>query len=60
LPLLIAAQSSEVTPYLIVLVAGVLVATFGHLIKSRTTIVVGLALIAAVSIYFGFVVAKVQ
>jgi hypothetical protein len=57
---LFAAQSSEVTPYLIVLVAGVLVATFGHIIKSRITIVTGLALILLVSAYFGFVVAKVR
>ena len=56
----LAAQSSEATPYLIVMVAGVLVATFGHVIKSRTTIVTGLLLIALVSAYFGFVVAKVQ
>jgi xanthosine utilization system XapX-like protein len=49
-----------VTPYLIVLVAGVLVGTFGHIIKSRTVIVTGLLLIGLVSLYFGFVVAKVR
>ena len=57
---LFAAQSSEVTPYLIVLVVGFVVATFGHINKSRTMIVTGLALILLVSAYFGFVVAKVR
>jgi xanthosine utilization system XapX-like protein len=50
----------NLTPYIIVLVAGLLLAVAGHITHSRTMIATGLALIGLVSVYFGFVVAKVR
>ncbi len=50
-----AAGSAHVGVFGAVLAFGVIVAIFGHIIKSRTLIVAGLLVIALVSAYFSFV-----
>lgn len=50
----------NIAPYAIVMVAGLVIATVGHLARARTMILLGLMLIALVSVYFGFVVARVR
>ena len=39
---------------------GLVVGTFGHIIKSRLLIVLGIAVVGAVSVYFGVFVAKIR
>ena len=39
---------------------GLLIGVLGHLIRSRLLIVIGIAVIGAVSVYFGVFVAKVR
>ena len=43
-----------------VMAAGLVIGTFGHIIRSRTLIVVGIVVVGAVSVYFGVFVAKVR
>ncbi len=50
-----AAGSAHLAGFGAVLAFGVIVATFGHIIKSRTLIIAGLLVIALVSAYFSFV-----
>ena len=40
--------------------AGLVIGVFGHIIRSRILIVLGIAVIGAVSVYFGVFVAKVR
>ena len=44
----------------VVMALGFLIAMFGHIIRSKTLIVFGIAVIGAVSVYFGVFVAKVR
>ena len=39
---------------------GLLIGVFGHIIRSRLLIVLGIAVVGAVSVYFGVFVAKVR
>ena len=50
----------NITPLSIVLVLGLIIGVGGHIVRSRTMIVTGILLIGLVSVYFGFVVAKVR
>ena len=50
----------NITPYIVVLVAGLVIGVAGHIINSRTLIVTGIVLIGLVSVYFGFIVARVR
>jgi hypothetical protein len=60
LPLYLASTSTQVDVVVAILVAGVIVGIFGHLAKSTPIIVVGIVMIAAASLYFEFVVAKID
>jgi hypothetical protein len=53
--LLIASQQSQLDAFIVVLVFGLLVGVFGHIIKSRALILTGILLIGLVSAYFSFV-----
>jgi hypothetical protein len=55
----LAAVSDNVAPYAVVMGLGFLIGTYGHVIKSRTVILVGIAMVGAVSAYFVFFVAKI-
>ena len=50
----------DITPYIVVLVAGLLIGVAGHIANSRILIVTGIVLIGMVSVYFGFIVARVR
>jgi hypothetical protein len=52
----LAAANSHLGVFIAVLVFGVLVGVFGHIIGSRTLILTGILLIGLVSAYFSFVV----
>jgi cytochrome c oxidase subunit IV len=43
-----------------IMAAGLVVGVFGHIIRSRILIVLGIAVVGAVSVYFGVFVAKVR
>jgi hypothetical protein len=58
--LVLALQSSQLPPYVAVLAVGFLVGVFGHIIRSRPLIIIGIVMIGLVSVYFGFFVAKVR
>lgn len=51
---------NDITPFAIVMVLGLVIAVGGHISRSRTVILIGLLLIGLVSVYFGFVVARVR
>ena len=53
--LLIASQQSQLDAFIVVLVFGLLVGVFGHIIGSRALILTGILLIGLVSAYFSFV-----
>jgi hypothetical protein len=53
--LLIASQQSQLDAFVVVLVFGLLVGVFGHIIKSRALILTGILLIGLVSALFSFV-----
>ncbi len=53
--LLIASQQSQLDAFIVVLVFGLLVGVFGHIIKSRALILTGILLIGLVSAFFSFV-----
>ncbi|HEY3728870.1 MAG TPA: hypothetical protein VGL51_16955 [Solirubrobacteraceae bacterium] len=53
--LVLASQQSQLTAFLVVLVFGLLIGVYGHLIHSRTLIVSGILVIGLVSAYFSFV-----
>jgi hypothetical protein len=52
---LLASQQSQLSAFIVVLVAGLLVGVYGHIIKSRALIVTGILVIGLVSAYFSFV-----
>jgi sulfite exporter TauE/SafE len=43
-----------------IMAVGLVVGVFGHIIRSRLLIVLGIAVVGAVSVYFGVFVAKVR
>ena len=43
-----------------IMAVGLVIGVFGHIIRSRILIVVGIAVIGAVSVYFGVFVAKIR
>lgn len=43
-----------------IMAVGLLIGVFGHIIRSRLLIVIGIAVVGAVSVYFGVFVAKVR
>jgi hypothetical protein len=51
--------TDKLGPYAVVMGVGFLIGVYGHVIKSKTLILVGIALVGAVSAYFAFFVAKV-
>jgi hypothetical protein len=53
--LVLAASSSHIGLFTAVLVLGLLIGVFGHIIKSRTLIITGILVIGLVSAYFSFV-----
>ena len=48
-------QSSDLHATLAALALGVVIAVFGHIIRSRTLILTGIIIIGGVSAYFSFV-----
>jgi hypothetical protein len=58
--LALASQQSQLNAFIVVLVFGLLVGVFGHVIRSRTLILTGIAIIGGVSAYFLVVVAAVR
>jgi hypothetical protein len=56
---MLAAVTSSVGPYAAAMGGGFLIGVFGHVIKSRPLILIGIAIVGAVSAYFAFFVAKV-
>jgi hypothetical protein len=53
--LLLASQQSQLTAFIAVLIFGLVVGVFGHIIHSRALILTGILLIGLVSVYFSFV-----
>jgi hypothetical protein len=53
------AAATTVGPYAVVMAVGFLVGVYGHVIKSRLLILIGIVIVGAVSAYFAFGVAKV-
>jgi hypothetical protein len=53
--LLLAAATAPVGAIIAVLVVGLAIGVFGHIINSRTLIITGIAVIGLVSAYFSFV-----
>ena len=50
--LLLVSQQSQLTAIIVVLIFGVVVGVFGHIIQSRTLILTGILVIGLVSVYF--------
>ena len=57
--LVLAAVTDKLGPYAAVMGVGFLIGVYGHVIKSRTLILIGIAMVGLVSAYFAFFVAKV-
>ncbi|HTX45966.1 MAG TPA: hypothetical protein VMD48_06805 [Solirubrobacteraceae bacterium] len=55
LTLVLAVVSSNLGVFIPVLVAGVVIGVFGHIIKSNWLIILGILIIGLVSAYFSFV-----
>ena len=55
MPLIIASQQSQLTLFVIVLVIGLVVGVFGHIINSRVLILTGILVIGVASALFSFV-----
>jgi hypothetical protein len=53
--LLLLVASSHLGAFTAVLVFGLLIGVFGHIIRSRTLIITGILIIGLVSAYFSFV-----
>ena len=53
--LLLATQQAQLPAFVAVLVFGLLVGVFGHIISSRALILTGILIIGLVSAYFSFV-----
>jgi hypothetical protein len=58
--LLYALTASQLNALVAVMAAGLLIAVIGHVLRLRFVIIVGILVIAAVSVYFGVFVAKVR
>ena len=52
--LLIASQQAQLHALLAVLVFGLVIGVFGHIVSSRTLILTGILIIGGVSAYFAF------
>jgi hypothetical protein len=55
MPLLLASQQSSLNACLAVLIFGLVLGLFGHIVRSRTLIITGILLIGGISAYFSFV-----
>ena len=55
LMVVLAAQSSHLTLFVVALSVALVVGVFGHIIKSRAMIITGILLIGLISAYFSFV-----
>jgi F0F1-type ATP synthase assembly protein I len=53
--LVLAAESAHLNAFIAVLVVGLAIGVFGHIIHSRTLIITGILVIGLVSAYFSFV-----
>ena len=53
--LVLASQQSQLTAFVVVLIFGLIVGVYGHLIQSRPLILTGILIIGLVSAYFSFV-----
>ncbi len=53
------AAATTVGPYAVVMAVGFLIGVYGHVIKSRLLILVGIVMVGGVSAYFAFGVAKI-
>jgi hypothetical protein len=53
--LVLAVQSAHIGAFTAVLIAGLVIGVFGHIIRSRTLILTGILVIGLVSAYFSFV-----
>jgi hypothetical protein len=52
------AAATTIGPYAAVMGVGFLIGVYGHVIKSRLLILIGIVIVGAVSAYFAFGVAK--
>jgi F0F1-type ATP synthase assembly protein I len=59
IPLVLAAAYPHLALFTGLLVVGLVVGVFGHIIKSKPLIITGILLIGLISAYFEFFVAKV-
>jgi len=59
-PPVFALTSSGLGALSAIMAVGLLIGVFGHIIRSRWLIVIGIAVVGAVSVYFGVFVAKVR
>ena len=55
----LAVVTDKLGPYAAVMGAGFLIGVFGHVIKSRALIIIGIVMVGLVSAYFAFFVAKI-
>jgi F0F1-type ATP synthase assembly protein I len=53
--LLLASQQSQLHAFVAVLIAGLVIGVFGHIISSRPLILTGILIIGLTSAYFAFV-----
>jgi hypothetical protein len=53
--LFLASQQSQLTVFVLVLIIGLAVGVFGHIVSSRTLILTGILIIGLASAYFSFV-----
>jgi hypothetical protein len=60
LPLVLAFSSTQTNIFVALMIVGAVVGVFGHIIHSRTLIIIGILTIALVSTYFEFFVAKID
>jgi hypothetical protein len=55
-----AALPSKVGPYIAVIAVGFAIGIVGHILRSRTLILIGILIVGAVAVIFGFVVGKIS
>ena len=55
----LAAVTDKLGPYAVVMGVGFLIGVYGHVIRSRTLILIGIVMVGVVSAYFAFFVAKI-
>jgi hypothetical protein len=58
--LLIASQQSQIDALIPVLIFGLVIGVLGHITHSKTLILTGIFIIGGASVYFGFVLGRVQ